>query len=137
MSDNEDEKNLGFKVVDKRSFFEDGTPRHDLEEETIDDKKAETEKPEINDDELYGIDFPTFLLQLASSVQLHLGMIPHPATGQPMQDIDRAIQTINLMKMLVSKTKGNLGAKETHLVHQIVKDCEMHLMHLSQNSDKE
>ncbi|MFH1873902.1 MAG: DUF1844 domain-containing protein [Pseudomonadota bacterium] len=71
------------------------------------------------------LDFSTFFLSLASSVQVHLGLIPNPATNKSEKDLTIARQTIDIMNMLKEKTKGNLSGDEQRLVDYILYDLQM------------
>lgn len=61
----EESKEKGFKVEDKRRFTTEGEVKLASAEET-----KSTPLPPI--------DFNTFILSLASSVQVHLGLLPDP-----------------------------------------------------------
>ena len=120
-----------FTVKDKRLFNPDGTPR---EEETPaesnkntgfkpDEAKTEPEPPLKN--EAFEINFSTFILSLASSVQISLGLIPHPATQKPEVNLVGAKQTIDILEMIRTKTKGNLDHNEEMLLNQVIYELQM------------
>ena len=71
------------------------------------------------------IDFTTFILSLASSVQIHLGLVPDPSTKQKSKNLPMAQQTINLLDLMKEKTKGNLSADEDKLFEDLLFNLRM------------
>lgn len=69
------------------------------------------------------INFSTFLISLAGSALVHLGEVDDPQ-GQAQVDLHLARQTIDVIQMLVDKTKGNLDEEEQRLVDAI--QAELH-----------
>ena len=69
------------------------------------------------------ISFSTFLISLAGTALVHLGEVDDPQ-GQTHLDLNLARQTIDVIQMLVEKTKGNLDAEEQRLVEAI--QAELH-----------
>ena len=103
-----EEEGSTIKVTDKRRFTEEGGRRESAE------KKGAPARPERpadveSDPPVRPIDFPTFVLSLASSVQVHLGIVPNPGTGKPEKDLALARQTIDVIGILQEKTRGNLS----------------------------
>jgi len=125
------------KVNDRRRFNTDGSERPDSGEVEA-PKKVETQNvppkqefrtpPEIN--------FVTFVLSLATSVQISLGLIPHPVTKKPQPDLIHAKQTIDILGILEEKTKGNLDADEAQLLKQILFELRMKYVELNPSSPK-
>jgi len=79
------------------------------------------------------IDFQTFILSLASSVQISMGLIPNPISGQVNQDLTNAKQTIDIIGMLEEKTSGNLSPEESGLLRNILFQLRMQYVELSKN----
>lgn len=71
------------------------------------------------------IDFGTFILSLASSAMMHLGLVPDPGGGQPEINLELARQTIDMLVMLRTKTHGNLDQQEATLLERILHDVRM------------
>ena len=71
------------------------------------------------------VDFISFVLSLASSVQIHLGLLPNPSTGKEEKNPDLAKQTIDLLGLLQEKTKGNLTEQEGSILEKILFDLRM------------
>lgn len=71
------------------------------------------------------INFPTFILSLASSAQIHLGLVPNPATNKKEVSLPFAKQTLDIMEMLQEKTKGNLDEHEKKFFDEILFELRM------------
>lgn len=131
----EDEKS-GIKVTDKRRFTEEGDSRAGGEEPPAKPRedvqpKAKEKKAAGNTREIPPIDFPTFILSLASSAQVHLGLIPNPASGKPEKNLELAKQTIDILAVLQEKTRGNLAKEEDRLLEGILYDLRMKFVELN------
>jgi len=72
------------------------------------------------------LDFSSFILSLASTVQVSLGAIPNPQTNLQAQNLPAAKQMINIIGMLKEKTKGNLSDDEQTLIESILYNLRMH-----------
>lgn len=81
------------------------------------------------------INFSMFILSLATSVQVHLGVVANPATGKQEMDVDLAKQTIDILGILQEKTKGNLTDEEGRLLEHVLYDLRM--MFIEANKKKE
>jgi hypothetical protein len=66
------------------------------------------------------IDFPTFLLSIASAAMMGLGLAPRPDSGKTEVDLELARQNIDLLDMIQAKTKNNLTAEETKLLERVL-----------------
>lgn len=77
------------------------------------------------------IDFTTFILSLASSAQVHLGLIPNPVSAKTETDTTAARQTIDILDILKQKTKGNLSGDEERLLDYILYDLRMKFVEVS------
>ena len=56
---------------------------------------------------------------------MHLGEIPHPETQEPVLDLEAAKETIDLLKLLETKTKGNLALEEEKLLKGLLTQVQM------------
>lgn len=72
------------------------------------------------------IDFSTFVLSLATSGMVHLGLVPL-AEGEetPEPNLALAQQTIDTLDMLQEKTRGNLSDEESQLVQSVLYELRM------------
>lgn len=72
------------------------------------------------------IDFSTFILSLASTALIHLGVAPDPDTGKTTEPApELARETINLLSMLREKTRGNLTEEEETFFTRLLHDLRM------------
>ena len=87
---------------------------------TVSDPPAQGDLPQI--------DFSTFVLSLAASGMLHLGMAPDPTqpdSPPPAANLPLAQQTIDTLAMLQAKTEGNLGEDERKLLESVLYELRM------------
>ena len=75
--------------------------------------------------ELPQLYFATFVLSMSSSALVHLGEVPESETGQVMENVLAAKQTIDILCMLQSKTKGNLTDQEARLLRDMLFELRM------------
>jgi len=140
----EEKKEKGFHVKDRRRFAEGGEPR-DKEKEPeqgsagpeVSDKPAETEtadakappreeaKESDRPADMPEINFSTFVISLSSSVMIHLGMAPDPMSGETRRELALATQTIDILGMLQEKTKGNLSSEEEQLFQSLLSELRL------------
>ncbi|MBI2339794.1 MAG: DUF1844 domain-containing protein [Deltaproteobacteria bacterium] len=130
-----EEKKESFEVKDKRLFNPDGTVRQEGDQsgassEKEPPKKEEKKKP-LPPPPNFEINFSTFVLSLASSIQINLGLIPHPATNKPEIDLVSAKQTIDILGMMEEKTKGNLSKEEEAILKQVLFELRMLYLEVS------
>ncbi|HZF37771.1 MAG TPA: DUF1844 domain-containing protein [Blastocatellia bacterium] len=149
------EENQGnFKVTDRRLFNPDGTLREDaLIEETPPAQTPEpqpavisgsaqsqrqfaaatapelqpepSELPEFEDAEPERTMFNEFLMGIASSAFIYLGLVEHPGTGRRQIDMTAAKESIDMLVMLREKTKGNLTHGEEKFFDDLLSDLKM------------
>jgi hypothetical protein len=144
------EENQGsFKVTDRRLFNADGTLREDalIEEATPSPPPPEpgaaaspgsaqpqgqfatATAPELQsepeDAEPERTMFNEFLMGIASSAFIYLGLVEHPATGRRQVDMMAAKESIDMLVMLQEKTKGNLTRGEEKFFDDLLSDLKM------------
>lgn len=66
------------------------------------------------------IDFPTFVLSIASAAMMGMGLAPRPDTGKQQVDLEVAKQNISLLEMIQQKTKNNLTPDEEKLLERVL-----------------
>lgn len=134
----EEEKQEEIKVTDRRQFHADGTPRWEATEGATGasppSSSADQPQPafgaeasvqsETSEASPSGVDaspqpegppaptFSGFLMGLIIGAQGHLGLLPHPESGESVVDLPLAKQMIDILAMLQEKTKGNLTPEE-------------------------
>jgi len=159
MANNENDQGTGFKVTDRRLFTEEGEPRPEAQPPTPTEpprpenreRRAEgrTQPPPprqapgarqqpqpapgkgAGGEEELSIDFPSFLLSMATSAMVHMGEVADPATGRPAENLQAARQTIDILTILREKTQGNLSADEQRLLDGLL--YELRLKFLSKS----
>ncbi|HXK23154.1 MAG TPA: DUF1844 domain-containing protein [Myxococcota bacterium] len=76
--------------------------------------------------ELPRIDFSTFLLSLAASAMVQLGLAPGlEGEKREAPDLAMARHTIDTIEMLVEKTRGNLDSDEERLLQSVLYEVRM------------
>jgi Domain of unknown function (DUF1844) len=143
------EENQGsFKVTDRRLFNPDGSLREDaLIEEAAPAPPPEPQpavstsstqpqrqfaaatapelQPEPEEAEPERTMFNEFLMGIASSAFIYLGLVEHPATGRRQVDMTAAKESIDMLVMLSEKTKGNLTRGEEKFFDDLLSDLKM------------
>jgi Domain of unknown function (DUF1844) len=76
-------------------------------------------KKDLDDNE---IDFTTFILSLSSSVLVALGDMPNPETNETLMDLCLAKETIQIIELVQTKTRGNLTEEERGLLNSVLLD---------------
>jgi hypothetical protein len=69
--------------------------------------------------------FLTLIMSLATAAWSQLGKIPHPTTNKIEKDLEQAKMSIDFLRMLLEKTKGNLKPKEDDLLSNTVTELEL------------
>ena len=71
------------------------------------------------------ISFGAFILGLASSALIHLGEAPNPETNTTGVDLTLARQSLDLLDLLRTKTRGNLSSDEEQLFTSMLTDLRL------------
>jgi hypothetical protein len=71
------------------------------------------------------VTFTAFVMSLNTSALFHLGEISDPATGEKNLDLVLAKHTIDTLKLIEDKTKGNLNGEEQDILKHILYDLKM------------
>lgn len=69
--------------------------------------------------------FSTLIMSLGSSALIGLGLSPNPSNGQIEKDLKMAEFNIDLLKILQTKTEGNLTKEESDFLKNILSDLQM------------
>jgi len=143
--DNEqDEVKKTINIIDHRRFDSEGRDRVDLKAETsltesvkaaseIPGLEAETPNSEDSANEMAGvsISFSSFTVSLANQALLHMGVINAPPGVDVPVDKDAARQTIDILQMLESKTRGNLEPVEERLLREVLHELRLNFVRMS------
>lgn len=66
----------------------------------------------------------TLILSIASSAAMNLGLNPNPS-GKVEKNLSLAKFNIELLRLLQTKTKGNLTTEEDQFLMQVLKDLQL------------
>jgi hypothetical protein len=131
----EEKKEKGFVIKDRRLFDESGSVRE--EETPKEQKKPETAAhetqsapegaatPETDSAPLPEINFASFLFSLSTTAMYHFGDFPDPVTKESRRNLPAAKQTIDILSILKTKTEGNLEEDEKQLLEGILYELQM------------
>jgi len=75
--------------------------------------------------EIHSALFASMVIQQTNLALMFLGKMPHPESGQTLQDIDSAKLVIDQLEMLELKTRGNLDPQEEKLLKQSLTSLRM------------
>jgi hypothetical protein len=126
----EEKKDSGFVVKDKRIFDESGKERSQEEAQS----SAAEEKPKVQESarsetkketDYPLVTFTNFVLSLSTSALFHFGDFPEHEGGASEKNLPAAKQTIDILDMLKEKTKGNLDENETNLIQGVLYELKM------------
>jgi hypothetical protein len=125
----DEKKEKGFVIKDKRIFDESGEARQEelkKEEATAEDRPPEKKREETAQEEyIPEVTFSSFVLSLSTTVLYHFGDFPDPATNKAEKNLTAAKQTIDMLNMLKNKTVGNLDNNEKELLDGILYELMM------------
>ena len=81
----------------------------------------ETAAPELPE-----VDFSNFVLSLAATAMVQLGMVPDPESGETVTPtLPIAKHTIDTLAMLREKTAGNLDDEEEKLLDSMIYELRL------------
>ena len=124
--DEKDKSKQGFTVIDRRRDGRDGEAASSPEPSEPKDSKAARSAQEAAAAFAGAEAFAQFIMSLATSAYLHLGMLPDPSGAKVEKNLPLAKQTIDILGMLEEKTRGNLSQKEQALMEQILAELRLH-----------
>jgi hypothetical protein len=84
----------------------------------------ETKSP-ASREEMFAALFANMIIQQSNMALMCLGKVPHPESGELMQDIESAKMLIDQLEMMEAKTKGNLDKREENLLKQALAAVRM------------
>ena len=136
-----EENQSGFKVTDRRLFNADGSMRDDVEIPEPPPAVVEipiqpnaSAAPDLPEQEEFPADdddvmpeqtmFTDFVMNIASSAFIYLGLVEHPGTGRRQVDMMAAKETIDLLMLLREKTNGNLTPGEARFFDELLAELK-------------
>ena len=78
--------------------------------------------------ESFKLDFSGFILSLNTSALIHLGEIPDPESKQRLVNLPAAKHTIDILEIIIEKTKGNLLEEEQKLIDDVIYNLKMKVL---------
>lgn len=69
--------------------------------------------------------FSTLILSIASSAAMSLGLAPNPHSEKVETDLEMARFNIDLLRLLKTKTKGNLQTDEDQFLDSVINDLQL------------
>ena len=118
-----EEQEQGFTIRDKRGSAPD--PQEAADKHQTQEGPAAPRDEQRESAPLPPLDFSTFVLSLATTAQISLGLVPDPPSGVIAQNLPVAKQMIDILGMLREKTKGNLGKEEQDLLDGVLAGLRM------------
>ncbi len=139
-----------FKVVDRRSFAEDGSRRAPAPEA---EKRSEVRQPpapaqpsappvesrggfdrEAQAEEEFDegpANFATLVSYLSTTAMFQLGLLPGPGGERIPADFPNARRTIDLLEVLQQKTQGNLTEDEARMLTEVLYELRLSFVETS------
>ncbi len=132
----EEKKDKGFVIKDRRLFDESGASRDEkaapAEEKRPSEKTADVQEPqtgkessETEDATLPEINFAGFIISLGTTAMYHFGDFPDPVTKETRRNLPAAKQTVDILSILKTKTEGNLDDDERQLLDGLLYELRM------------
>lgn len=134
-----EENQSAFKVTDRRLFNPDGSLRDDAvipesppvaepipqpiaaEPEPLAQEQFQADDEDVMPEQTM---FTEFVMNIASSAFIYLGLVEHPGTGRRQVDLMAAKETIDLLMLLREKTNGNLTPGETKFYDELLSELK-------------
>lgn len=130
----EEKKEKGFVVKDRRFFDESGQARKEEAQSVVEseekrekvaDSVKDKPKTQVQEEVLPEVTFSSFIFSLSTTAMLHFGDFPDPTTKKPTKNLAAAKQTIDMLDMIKNKTRGNLDDNEKELLDGLLYELKM------------
>jgi hypothetical protein len=82
------------------------------------------------------VSFTFIVLSLRAQAEMHLGLIQFGEEEKPTPDLQLARHSIDLMAVLLEKTKGNLDLEERRLLENSVTELRFRFVQVSEDVAK-
>lgn len=69
--------------------------------------------------------FMQLVLSLQQAAWFQLGKIPSPVSNKVERDLNQARYSIDLLDMLLARTKGNLHEEETRMLEHVLRELKL------------
>lgn len=137
-----EERDEGFRVVDRRLFTPEGELREEVREQIEQQQAAQAreehtqaarqqegaagERPRRNPA------FESLIELVVQNAQALMGGVADPRTGQPLFDLAGAREMIDMLDALRDKTRGRLAPEEEQLLLGVTGTLKMQYLQLSE-----
>jgi len=101
-----------------------------MSDEVIDESQRESE-PEAPRMPLPPASFLFLVLSLRAQCEIQLGLMHYGETEKPEPDLELSRHTIDLMAMLLDKTKGNLSLEEHRMLENSLTELRFRYVQVS------
>jgi Domain of unknown function (DUF1844) len=88
-------------------------------------QRAASSQPGAQDIGPQDLTFASFVVGLSTEALALMGEMPHPATGERINDLPGSQQLIDIIGILQEKTRGNLTSDEDTLLEAILFELRM------------
>jgi hypothetical protein len=117
---------------------QEGTPLEDgrgvyipRDDDASDEASSSTGEADVSEEDVdsrsdanLSIDFAGFVTSLGTNCMINIGEVEHPEIGETIENLPAARQTLDILKMLRHKTRGNLEREERNLLKSLIHDAE-------------
>ena len=142
-----DQKDEGFKIIDRRPFTSEGELRKDAVEMEEREARIEAAKEQViaaaqpkpveapaaaKEAPKKSPAFENLVRMIGSNAAMVLGAYADPRTGQPVIDPDAARELIDMLDALHEKTAGNLAPEEDAMLLDLLGKLKMTFVEINQ-----
>ncbi len=137
MSEETKQSPSDIKVTDRRAFTS-GGERRDPDQPRIEASRARPTSPspvaEVDGVPAPACDFLSFAHHLGRvALQQMVGM-QDPSTGEVVSSLEGAKETIEILRMLKLKTRGNLTPDEAKFLQQVISELQLEYARRARNA---
>ena len=80
---------------------------------------------ELTAEQKHQMMFMQLVLSLQQAAWFQLGKIPHPESNKIERDLNQARYSIDLLDMLLARTKGNLHEEESRMLEHVLRELKL------------
>jgi hypothetical protein len=92
---------------------------------------------QIEEQHLFKLLFMEIIYSFQNLAIMQLGKVVNPVTNQIEKNLEQAKATIDMLRMLKEKTKGNLSDEENRLIEQVVLTLQLNYADEASRETKE
>jgi Domain of unknown function (DUF1844) len=96
--------------------------------------QAQEQEPEEFDFALPPASFDFLVMSLRAQAEMQLGLINYGQKEKPKPQLNMARHTIDLMGILLEKTKGNLGLEEQRLLENSLTELRFRFVQIAEEA---